>query len=112
MDNDTKEFLIYEVEKNNDKMKPSNIFLALKITLIGIATLNTIIVISYNEYLAISTSHLISNTAAGVITGMLYKDFQEKPQLKNNNEAIRQLFAQHGLILEDEMAKSKGRSKC
>jgi len=115
MDNNQKEFYIKKVEKYNVDNKAHNRDIKLAIIVSAFTSLTlAILIIENGLYDTIiwdevgRLTYTISTTLLLMIIAMIHSLFK-KTGIKHSIEEIKGLFEYHGLTLDEEVAKSKGK---
>jgi len=109
--NDTKEFCIKQVEKYNEISSLRNRTINLSLTIIGLVAIYTVFILATGNKLSLPLIFLHIAMSSSLVVGLtlLISSILIKVGMKIKIEEIKDLLAFHGLILEDEVSKSKGK---
>lgn len=120
MSDSTKEFYVDSVEKynaeqniQNKKVRSSKFYLGIAVTGIVISIINARLSSGYQdmsigEFLRTFLGTITGGSALIYFTIDLIKKYARKIGVDIKIDEIKALFAHHGLVLEDEIAKGKG----
>ena len=110
--NETKEFYIKKVEKYNEDLNSLNRNISEATTMLGIGALYVflnIIGITPEDFIVRLFLHISIGTGVFLSIKFLIIAISKKTGIKIRIEEIEEFFKHHGLTLQDEISKSKGR---
>jgi len=113
IDDEPKEYYIEEAEKYNKISKIANITMVIGILRASIKALRLLLdnLVTHDILPEIFQNTEISQSAVAVTILAIISASATKGYSKDSITEIRDMFAQHGLVLEDELENSKGRGK-
>ena len=114
MDNEIKEFYVKRVKKHNEQLKNSNKSITLGYISLGLMGIYIPLAIANSETYIVGTIpfsyfNFVMAFVGGSSLTNLIKDIKQKTGLNVEIDEIRDYFAQYGLVLNDEVSKSRSR---